>query len=487
MARKSKAAKLTNWNILLVDDDQEYLEANRLLLKREGHNVLTAENGPDALEILKKQPIDLLLLDFFMPGMTGEEVVEELRKFNPFVQVILQTGYASEKPPREILRKLDIQGYFDKSEGPDKFLLWTDVGLKVAYTVQLLQKSRQGLQYILDVTPDLHKIQPLDDLLQGILFQVAGLLGATNSFLAVLPEDGIIRVEPVEIESFLALNEESELTIKACTGRFHTNTTVSAALNSEQNSLVQAMLHRGDIQIVEEHTTLVPLRVGENTIGLIYLDRPVIKEEDLELLQLFANQASVAIQNSRLYEMATLDNLTGVYVRGFFEQMARRELRTAFRSQQELSFLLLDIDDMKSINDTAGHIAGDEALRMVGKALRQVTRGSDIVGRYGGDEFGIILPNVPAEGAHRAGERLLEALKGQMIRGEIPLNVSIGAMTLEQHSFSASEILRPITQDYFISTFQSLIISADEALYEAKKNSGSQFHSGGILQWPDFS
>src|SRR5207237_9500123 len=142
-----------------------------VLLEREGHTVPTATNGAEALAILPQQKVDLLLLDYFMPGMTGEQVVAEVRKFDPFVQVILQTGYASEQPPRELLHRLNIQGYYDKSEGPDRLLLWTDVGLKAAYTVQLLHKSRQGLRYILDVTPELHRIQQLHDLLQGILLQ----------------------------------------------------------------------------------------------------------------------------------------------------------------------------------------------------------------------------------------------------------------------------------------------------------------------------
>src|SRR6185436_20526114 len=158
MARKSKAEHLSNSTILLVDDNPEYLEATRLLLEREGHQVIPAANGLEALTLLRKQSVDLLLLDYFMPGMTGEEVVTQLRQFNPYVQVVLQTGYASERPPRELLRRLDIQGYYDKREGPDKLLLWTEVGLKIAYSVQLLHKSRQGLRYILAVTPDLHKL-----------------------------------------------------------------------------------------------------------------------------------------------------------------------------------------------------------------------------------------------------------------------------------------------------------------------------------------
>src|SRR5262252_6280126 len=180
----SKPEKSTGYTILLTDDNLDYLQVTKRLLEREGHTVLTASAGQEALEILKRDRIDLLLLDYYMPGMTGEQVVTELRRWNPYVQVILQTGYASEQPPRELLRRLDIQGYYDKSEGPDKLLLWTEVGLKAAYSIQLLNKSRQGLRYVLEVTPELHKLQSLTELLRGILLQVTGLLGAANSFLA---------------------------------------------------------------------------------------------------------------------------------------------------------------------------------------------------------------------------------------------------------------------------------------------------------------
>lgn len=84
-----------------------------------------------------------------------------------------------------------------------------------------------------------------------------------------------------------------------------------------------------------------------------------------------------------MYEMAALDPLTGVYTRRFFEQRMLRELRTAFRSQQPLALLMLDLDHLKQINDVAGHLVGDQALRIFGQVLRQTTRSNDIVGRYG--------------------------------------------------------------------------------------------------------
>ena len=485
MPRKYKTDRISGYTILLVDDDAEYLEATRRLLEREGHQVVTARTGPTALELLRQQPADLLLLDYYMPGMTGEQVVTQLRQFNPYLQVILQTGYASEQPPREMLQRLDIQGYNDKSEGPEKLLLWTDVGLKAAFTIQLLNKSRQGLRYILDVTPDLHRIQPLDDLLQGILLQVTGLLGAANSFLAIVPEGSALRSAYVVTESFLAILEETGLVIHASTGRFVGRQKVDDCLEPEQLLWIQESVQGGAVQL-RDHSTIVPLRVGELTLGVIYLDRQVVHDNDRELLNVFANQAAVAIQNVQLYEMATLDPLTGVSTRRFFEQWLARELRTAFRSQQVLALLILDLDKMKQINDTAGHLVGDQALITLGKALRAATRSSDVIGRYGGDEFAIILPQARANGIEGVTRRILDFLKHNPVpssNGPILLQVSIGVGMLEPQRFDPATIPHPILPGYLDAMARLLIQSADEALYRAKHAGGNRTCQAIAVQW----
>ena len=153
MARISSKKASTGKRILLVDDQENYRISVQALLEREGYIVITASNGIEAIELVKQQYFELVLLDYYMPGVTGEEVVRDIRKFNEYIQIILQTGYSGEHPPREMMRELDIQGYHDKSDGPEKLLLWVDVGLKSAYTVQMLNKSRQGLKYILEITP----------------------------------------------------------------------------------------------------------------------------------------------------------------------------------------------------------------------------------------------------------------------------------------------------------------------------------------------
>ena len=97
--------------ILVVDDQEETVIPTRLLLEQEDYKVLTAVNGKAALRLFRPGRVDVILVDYFMPQMNGEEVVCATRKVDTDVQILLQTGYAGEKPPREMLHTLDIQGY----------------------------------------------------------------------------------------------------------------------------------------------------------------------------------------------------------------------------------------------------------------------------------------------------------------------------------------------------------------------------------------
>jgi signal transduction histidine kinase len=144
MARRSTKGP-SGATILVVDDDEAILQSLRTLLEQEGHRVLTAQSGTEALEIMKTNELHLLLVDYFMPRMNGAELIEEIRRFDPMVQIVLQTGYSGEKPPREMLAALDIQGYHDKGRGPADLLLWVDVALKAHRTLKRLEE-RERLQ-----------------------------------------------------------------------------------------------------------------------------------------------------------------------------------------------------------------------------------------------------------------------------------------------------------------------------------------------------
>jgi len=485
MVRKAGPRRPTGQTILVVDDDRDYLESTRLLLEREGHEVVAALAGREALDFLRQRHVDLALLDYHMPQMTGAEVVTELRRFAPDLQVILTTGYASEHPPRELLANMDIQGYFDKSEGPEKLLLWVDVGLKAAQTLQLLNKNRLGLRYILEVTPELHRIQPLDVLLQGILLQVSGLLGAVNSFLAVV-SDGAATRPRADLEAFVTMwGEESDLLLHASTGRFARFEKVSECLDPARIEWMRESLQQGEVRI-SEGASVVPLRMGDQTLGAIYLDRPAIHPEDLEILRLFANQAAAGISNVQLYEMATMDPLTGTFVRRVFEQWLLRELRKAYRSRLPLSLLVVDIDGLKRINDEQGHLAGDQALSLFGKLLKSATRGGDIIARYGGDEFCVLLPETSTAGAEKVTERVLQSLatkSGNQWAGGGPLRCSLGMVTLAPHRFETSPGSSPEPAISFPALATRLIARADQVMYRAKRAGGNRAEHAEVIEW----
>jgi signal transduction histidine kinase len=145
MARKTQRTTHPH-RILVVDDQEEMLGSVRSLLERHGHEVLTAASGRAALELFKAHEVHLLLVDCFMPGMTGEALIREIRRFDPYVQIILQTGYAGERPASQMMAELDIQGYHDKADGPDKLLLWVEVGLKAHRLISALRERERAQQ-----------------------------------------------------------------------------------------------------------------------------------------------------------------------------------------------------------------------------------------------------------------------------------------------------------------------------------------------------
>ena len=392
--------------------------------------------------VLCERPAHLLLLDSFMPGMTGEDVVVRLRQQNPFIQITLQTGYADERPPREMLRRLDVQGYHDKSEGPDRVLLWTDAGLKVASAIQRLYESRENLRYILDVTLAMHRIQPIEELATAVLEPFAGMLRAGTS-ATTMRADGHTTPPPSgEIDGFIAFaQEDAELSIWAATRAFTIGEKVSSALSEEELAELTAAIDEHEPRF-SRASTIFPLRVGETSAGALFLRTTAARTApDLEMLHILANQATVSIRNMQLYEMAALDPLTGVHARRIIERWLMREVRSALRSRQSLAIVLLDLDELKGINDSAGHLAGDEALAMMGKVLGQVRGGTHTLRSSAGVSELLVPPRTPAEG------------------------------------------YPSLPSSYFQEIAQRLIHATDDALHEAKRKGRGRLCHGASTTW----
>jgi diguanylate cyclase (GGDEF)-like protein len=139
---------------------------------------------------------------------------------------------------------------------------------------------------------------------------------------------------------------------------------------------------------------------------------------------------------------------------------------------------MIDMDGMKRINDSAGHLAGDQALAAVGKALRESTRPTDLVGRFGGDEFVVLLPRTGARAAEKVAQRMIDSLSRR--DADPPARISIGSSTLPACASSPSE--SPSAEE-MKRTVQALLKHADEALYRAKRQGGMRVCSGRASAW----
>jgi diguanylate cyclase (GGDEF)-like protein len=207
----------------------------------------------------------------------------------------------------------------------------------------------------------------------------------------------------------------------------------------------------------------VPLLMSHRFVGCLVLESYKLgrygSAEQL-LVEAFASQASISIQNAYLFqkvrEQATTDPLTGVYNRRYFIEVVNHEIGLARQQERKLSMVLIDLDHFKLVNDTYGHVAGDQVLVRVAQTAKGQIRTSDVCCRYGGEEFAILLPDTDLNAAVQVASRLREEInlaRVQTRKGEVCVTASIGVAALDSRT----------------ATVEDLLHQADLALYAAKE------------------
>jgi diguanylate cyclase (GGDEF)-like protein len=205
----------------------------------------------------------------------------------------------------------------------------------------------------------------------------------------------------------------------------------------------------------------VPLKTEDKTIGVLALHGLPVNDQARRMLLALADLAATAIAKMRLYErtqmLAITDDLTGLYNRRGFFELGQREFERARRFERPLAAIMFDIDFFKAINDTYGHSVGNQVLADLARLCQHHMREVDLLGRYGGEEFVVLLPETSLEGATQAAERLRRAVAEAVYktgRGDINITISVGVAILPARFDSLTE----------------LIDQADSALYSAKRS-----------------
>lgn len=214
----------------------------------------------------------------------------------------------------------------------------------------------------------------------------------------------------------------------------------------------------------------VPLKIGgNNIIGVLSFRKPkknAFSERDVELFSSVAEHVAIAVENAQLYqrtrELTNKDPLTSLYNRRYFFERFEKEVERAYRYRRILSIMMVDLDHFKDFNDKNGHLKGDDVLRETATILLAQIRTSDILARFGGDEFIILLPETDKESALVVAEKLRSSVEQRSFGGEenVPggkLTISLGLGTYPQDSTDALQ----------------LINFADKALYLGKGKGGN--------------
>lgn len=339
MARKRYIQQEEEFTVLVVDDQPEVLESVIPLLKREGYKVFSCQNGNEALEAVRNEKFDLMLLDYFMPGMTGEDVVREIRKMDREMFILLQTGYAGEKPPLDMLKLLDIQGYHDKTEGPDKLLLWVAAGIRSCAQMRVNKRMREGLTCILQSVPQIFRIQAFIDLLKDILVHLEELIPFENGF--------------IDMEQ---LNGKGTLVYG--TGRFEGLNKNNFSRYTFRGDLIEYVKQHNE-PVHEDNALVIPILYQGSWMGMIYVDGCSFdKDEYIDIIKIYVNQAVEAIINMHLHEEVLITN----------EKLKESYLRLK-RTYLELIEALTKAVDAKD-KYTAGHSTRVSLYaRIIGKEL----------------------------------------------------------------------------------------------------------------------
>lgn len=437
--------------ILVVDDVAANIKLLEAKLTSEYYDVLSAKDGYEAIEKAKKNMPDIILLDVMMPGMDGFQTCQKIKQDPELAHIpVVMVTALSEQSDR--LKGLE--------SGADDFLtkpindmaLFARVKSLVRLKVlldELRLRDKTGLQMgikPIEAITDMKGAKVLfldDDEVQGK--QVAAKLGESYQVVWEKSPDGLLE--------------------KAVAGNY--DAVVISTLLMDSDGLRLASQIRGheatrNVPIVvlvdedDQPLMLKALEVGMND----YLTIPVDKNEMTARLRTQIRrkkyQDALKSQYQQSISMAVTDGLTGLYNRHYLNIHLENMVRQSLQHHKSLALAMMDMDHFKSVNDTHGHDAGDLVLKKLAELIINTARSTDLIARFGGEEFVVLMPETDQQSALNAASRLREIVENTTFNidetKKLKLTISIGIASLHPEG----------------DTPDALLKRADEALYSAK-------------------
>ena len=346
-----------------------------------------------------------------------------------------------------------------RKEKQDQYDKLKEVNLQLEDSNKKLTSSIAEFFTLQQISQAISSIFDMNELLQFVNDIIIGVMGVSTSNIA-LYGSGSDRLK-VQVSNIYNKKERAILTDNI-------NTPYLKDAVDKGTTILNNTVNPDDFDFTRGRNIrsllCVPFLVKGKSHGCVLIEHTIpeaFDEDNVRLLEIITQQISIAIDNARLYEQlqefANTDGLTQIYNRVFFQNRLQYELEQARQLGYEVSVILYDIDNFKRFNDTYGHLFGDIVLKTLAKLVKESIRKDDIVARFGGEEFIVLLPHTGKELACEKAEELRK---------------KISELTIRDQSIEAS-----VTVSMGVSTFPTLaqteltlINSADEALYVAKKS-----------------
>ena len=332
--------------ILVVDDDPNLRKTLADILRVKGYATAIAANGVEGLAAAEKMDISLALIDLGLPDLSGLEVMARIKAMSPLTEAIVLTGNAS----------LDAA----------------------------IEATRQGAFSFL-VKP-----YQMDDLLRNIQHGV---------------ERQKAREEILRLASFPRLNPNPVIELDSAGELSYLNPAAEQLFPGLSAQGVAHPLLRGSAERIEalrQGKEQGGERLQQVTIGETTYELHITFVQEVNLVRIYATDISQRKQDElEIYLLATTDGLTGIINRREFSAILGREVARARRYGIPLALAMFDLDHFKAVNDTFGHDVGDDVLRTVTKLVQKNLRAADIVARWGGEEFMVLMPHSDAPGRRK--------------------------------------------------------------------------------------
>lgn len=461
---------LAGIRVLVLDDDETIRLLSQRVLMAHGAAAEVAENGRIALQILLRQDFDVVLVDLRMQEMDGLTFIQEARNIWPWLGFIIMTGFMDDVS-QDVSSRLGITRVLQKPVWPT---------MLCQTVLEEYKERRLGLG---TAGPGLEQHQRQ--------LRMLGHLGetalASGTFVEALRElsEGLGELMDCDVVGLLGFSEGQKVIVLNVQREVSEAFLVSAReeILARYEALSGQTINRAELRIQVEG--IPPLASGFNVPGRI-LAIPLLMHNEVQGILLLATAdpeklatvdvpfvyhianvlSSVLSAVTRIRQLAAHDSLTGLYNRAYFEEQTERAWQLARRYGYSMTVAIMDLDNFKAVNDTYGHLVGDQMLREFVDIIRKVVRTSDVAARFGGDEFVVLLPQTDLPSGMILGNRLRLAVNEHVFCADtlrLKMTTSIGLATSRDIAPSdhAKEMLR----------------LADIALYSAKREGRNQVRS----------